>query len=147
MFASRLAVSAAFARGIPNFATTPPRAPFMEAVTIYHAMPHGLRDPLRKRVSAELYVDTTSVHAQKREALAAHASQREWLDATQGMDSYLSALDETSRSVGRMSGAFEFAEGWRRHSHLGFSPKEADPLSEALGANSLLNPGYKESLG
>lgn len=147
MFASRLAVSAAFARGIPNFETTPPREPFMDAVAIYHAMPHGLRDPLRKRVAAELYVDTTSVHAQKRAALAAHASQREWLDATQGMDSYLSAMDEASLAVGRMSGRFEFAEGWRRHSHLGFSPKEVDPLSEVLGENCLLNPDYEASLG
>jgi LmbE family N-acetylglucosaminyl deacetylase len=147
MFASRLAVSAAFARGIPNFETTPPREPFMGAVTIYHAMPHGLRDPLRKRVAAGLYVDTTSVHARKREALAAHASQRQWLDVTQGMDSYLGAMEEASRAVGRMSGKFEFSEGWRRHSHLGFSSKEVDPLLEVLGENCLLNPEYEESLG
>jgi hypothetical protein len=56
-----------------------------------------------------------------RRVLAAHASQKAWLDATQGMDSYLDAADEMAREVGRMSGRFEYAEGWRRHLHLGLS--------------------------
>jgi LmbE family N-acetylglucosaminyl deacetylase len=55
-----------------------------------------------------------------------------WLDASQGMDSYLDAGDEMSRRVGRMSGRFEHAEGWRRHLHLGFSASEQDPLADAL---------------
>src|SRR6266487_5924535 len=38
----RLAVTAAFARGMPNFQTTPARRPIENQVTIYHAMPHGL---------------------------------------------------------------------------------------------------------
>ena len=129
---SRLAVTAAFARGMPNFRTIRPRRPVAGDVTIYHAMPHGLVDPLRQPVAPELYVGTTSVHATKREALAAHASQKAWLDATQGMDSYLAAMDEMSRAVGRMSLAFEHAEGWRRHLHLGFSARDEDPLSDAL---------------
>src|SRR6185295_7984314 len=44
--ASRLAVTAAFAHGVPNFKTSPQRPAFFEDVTIYHAMPHGLRDAL-----------------------------------------------------------------------------------------------------
>jgi hypothetical protein len=32
-----------------------------------------------------------------------------------------------------MSGRCEFAEGWRRHLHLGFCAAEADPLRAALG--------------
>src|SRR5579884_4000956 len=43
----RLVVTAAFTRGIPNFKTTPSRAPRNFDTTIYHCMPHGLRDPLR----------------------------------------------------------------------------------------------------
>ena len=35
--------------------------------------------------------------------------------------------------VGRMSGRFRYAEGWRRHLHLGFCAPGADPLREALG--------------
>jgi hypothetical protein len=41
-------------------------------------------------------------------------------------------MRELMREVGRMSGRFEYAEGWRRHSHLGFCAAEADPLAAAL---------------
>jgi len=145
MNTSRLAVSAAFARGMPNFKTTPARNPRGGGVAIYHAMPHGLRDPLRKRIIPELFVNTDSTHATKRKALAAHGSQKEWLDATQGMDSYLAAMDEMSREVGRMSRGFKHAEGWRRHLHLGFSASDDDPLAEALGPFVRMNPGYNRS--
>jgi LmbE family N-acetylglucosaminyl deacetylase len=135
----RLAVTAAFARGMPNFKTVPPRAAIDRDVTVYHAMPHGLSDGLRRPIIPDAFVNTTSTHATKREALAAHHSQKAWLDASQGMDSYLQAMDDLSRAVGRMSGQFEHAEGWRRHLHLGFSAAESDPLREALGKNYLIN--------
>jgi hypothetical protein len=95
-------------------------------------MPHGLCDQLRQKVVPDGYVNTAAVHANKREALAMHASQKQWLDASQGFDSYLVAMDEMSAELGRMSGKFEHAEGWRRHLHLGYSAKEQDPLAEVL---------------
>ena len=133
MMASRLTVTAAFARGVKNYRTTPSRAGYLTSVTIYHASPHGLRDQLGHIVAPDVFVDTTSVHVKKREALACHASQREFLNQTQGFDSYLAAMDGFSRELGRMSERFEFAEGWRRHSHLGFCDEHADPLNAALG--------------
>jgi hypothetical protein len=42
-------------------------------------------------------------------------------------------MRDMSAEVGRRSGRFAFAEGWRRHSHLGFSARERDPLGELLG--------------
>jgi LmbE family N-acetylglucosaminyl deacetylase len=132
MNTARLAVTATFARGMPNFTTDPPVPPITGDVTVYHAMPHGLCDGLRRPVVPDLFVDTTSVQPLKRQALAAHASQKEWLDATQGMDSYLDAGDEAAGVVGRMSGRFAYAEGWRRHLHLGFSATDDDPLAAAL---------------
>jgi LmbE family N-acetylglucosaminyl deacetylase len=133
MNTSRLAVTAAFARGVRNYRTTPSRPADLTPVTIYHASPHGLRDQLRRLITPDAFVNTTSVHAAKREALACHASQREFLDRTQGFDSYLAAMDGFSRELGRMSERFEHAEGWRRHSHLGFCDEHADPLRDALG--------------
>jgi hypothetical protein len=65
--------------------------------------------------------------------LACHQSQRKWLDSSQGLDSYLAAMRDMSAEVGRWSGRFAFAEGWRRHSHLGFAARERDPLGELLG--------------
>ena len=140
MEACRLAVSAAFSHGIPNFTSDPPREAYFHDVTVYHAMPHGLCTPLRVPVRADAFIDTTSVHDQKRRSLAAHESQKHWLDVSQGMDSYLISMDEASKRVGALSGKFEFAEGWRRHLHLGFSTSEVDPLRDTLGGQWLETP-------
>ncbi len=146
MNACRLAVTGAFTHGMPNFQTDPPVAPFTGDVAVYHAMPHGLRDGLRRRVRAGQYVDTGSVHQVKRQALAAHRSQKEWLDVSQGMDSYLVSMDEMSGQVGKLSGKYKHAEGWRRHLHLGFSGKDFDPLSDALGDKCMIDDAYEKSL-
>lgn len=146
MTTSRLAVTATFAHGIPNFQTDPPAPSFGHDVAVYHAMPHGLCDPLRKTIHAGLYVNTTSVHPKKRAALAAHASQKNWLDVSQGMDSYLTSMDQASMAVANRAEHFEYAEGWRRHLHLGLSTTEFDPLSAALGNLAWLNPAYETSL-
>lgn len=142
----RLAVTATFARGIPNFASTPDRPAGTYDCTLYHALPHGLRDPLRRPVMAGAFVQMTAVQEQKRQALQAHQSQQHWLDLSQGMNSYLQAMDDMAREVGRQSGKFMFAEGWRRHLHLGFCGPDTDPLQE-LGADYQVNEAYERGLG
>ncbi|MCF6313234.1 MAG: PIG-L family deacetylase [Verrucomicrobiales bacterium] len=137
MNVSRLAVTAAFSRGMSNFATDPPSPAIEGDVALYHAMPHGLCDGLRRPVDADFYIDTSSVHATKRKALAAHKSQKEWLDASQGLDSYLITMDELSEQVGERSQKFKHAEGWRRHLHWGLSSQDNDPLAEILGDHYL----------
>lgn len=133
MIVARLAVTGAFARGIPNFRSQPRRKPTLEPCTIYHAMPHGQCTPMREPVVPELIVDTTRVHAAKRAALACHASQKEWLDRSQGQDNYLLTMDGFSRALGKRSRRFEHGEGWRRHLHFGFGGEKDDPLRDALG--------------
>jgi LmbE family N-acetylglucosaminyl deacetylase len=145
--ACRLAVTAAFTHGIPNFKTVPPRAAYHHDVTIYHCMPHGLRDGLRKRVWPGAYVNTAGVMKHKMQALAAHRSQQGWLDTSQGMNSFLRAMDDMSRELGRMSGKFKYAEGWRRHLHLGFSAREIDPMKDILGKNYLVSRKFERALG
>lgn len=132
MNACRLAVTAAFSRGMPNFPVDPPTLITDQPVTLYHAQPHGNRDGLWQLVRPSLFVDVSAALAEKTKMLAAHATQKQWLDESQGLDSYLESMRELSREVGRMSGRFEYAEGWRRHSHLGFCAAEADPLAAAL---------------
>ena len=141
MNVSRLAVTAAFVRGMPNFDTVPPEPTAEYDLAIYHAMPHGLRDPLRRPVQPDLFVDTTDVLDTQRAALAAHASQQAWLDASQGAADFVDVLGDMSRAVGRMSGRFTHAEGWRRHLHLGYSSRDDDdPLAAALGDRCRANP-------
>ena len=144
MITCRLTVTAAFVRGIPNYKAGD-STPTNVDCTIYHAMPHGLQDPLRRDVIPEMYVDVGSVFDTKQRALSAHKSQHEWLDSSQKMNSYLRFLEEIALLVGQRSGRFQYAEGWRRHLHYGFGRAEADPL-KALGENYLMNETYKDSL-
>jgi N-acetylglucosamine malate deacetylase 1 len=130
--ACRLAVTAAFARGMPNFVTHPARDPVEQTVTIYHAQPHGNRDPLGQVMRPQMFVDVSSAMGEKTVMLACHKSQKQWLDSSQGLDSYLETMRELMREVGQMSGRWEYAEGWRRHLHLGFCAESADPLAKVL---------------
>ncbi|MDZ4819102.1 MAG: PIG-L family deacetylase [Planctomycetota bacterium] len=132
MITSRLAVSAAFARGMPNFPASPACSAIDQPVTVYHAQPHGNCDGLGQPIVPSLFVDISSVIDQKTEMLALHQSQKSWLDRSQGMDSYLLAMQQQAAAVAKLSGKFAFAEGWRRHSHMGFCAESADPLREVL---------------
>lgn len=132
--ACRLAVTAAFARGMPNFPVDPPRPHVETKVTVYHAQPYSNQTPLREPVRPELFVDVSDLQDRKKAMLALHATQKRWLDESQGHDSYLAALAALDAQVGQFSGKFAFAEGWRRHLHLGFCGAEDDPLRAALKA-------------
>jgi LmbE family N-acetylglucosaminyl deacetylase len=142
----RLAVSAAFTRGMPNLRTKPHRQATDQELTVYHCMPHGLRDPLRRRIIPGAFVNTTAVHALKLKALAEHRSQQGWLNQSQRMNSYLLAMEAMSLEMGRLSRTFKHAEGWRRHLHLGFCGADADPLRIALKSQCRINPAYEKLL-
>lgn len=130
--ACKLGVSAAFSHGMPNLESIPPTAPYYEPVTVYHAQPVGNRQPTGELVTPHFYVDTSSVIDKKKQALGCHVSQKQWLDESQGMESYLETMLEDSRAVGSLSGKFEYAEGWRRREHRGFCNLNDDPLRAAL---------------
>ena len=142
----RLAVTAAFTRGMPNFKSVPSRPTADYDVTIYHAMTYGMVDPLRRRIIPGAFVNTTSVHKKQLEGLSAHKSQQTWLDVSQGMNSFLLTAEDHTRAMGKLSKKFKYAEGWRRHLHSGYSARDTDPLAEALGRNYLLNKAYERSL-
>lgn len=136
--AARLAVFAAFSRGMPNWKSSPQKPAFSEDIAVYHAQPHGNRTPSKQLVTPELFVDTSDLMARKRELLECHASQNTWLDESQGMSSYLQTMSDLNAEVGEMSGRFAFAEGWTQHLHLGLAASaDFDPLSEALSFWSL----------
>lgn len=130
--ACRLATSAAFAHGMPNFPSDPPVPVYMDPVTVYHAQPVHNKIPTGEPVTPHFFVDTTDVMDKKVQSLACHASQKQWLDESQGMDSYLETAREIGREMGRQSGKFQYAEGWRRRQHWGFCGPDDDPLAGAL---------------
>lgn len=129
----RLAVSAAFFRGMSNCPVIPPTPPVDQDMTVYHAMPYGLRDPLNRCVVPDFVVDISDVIDNKTAFLARHRSQKEWLDVSQGLDAYLDSMREQSREAGVFSKAFSYAEGWTRHLHLGLCTQQANPLCDLLG--------------
>jgi LmbE family N-acetylglucosaminyl deacetylase len=128
----RTVVTAAFCRGMKNFPVEPKNEPISKPVSLYHSLPYGLTDPLRRAVKADFYVDVTPYIDWKAEMLAKHASQKEWLDVSQGMDAYLITMKEMTAEMGKMSQEFNYAEGWIRHSHLGFCDNKVNPLPEIL---------------
>jgi N-acetylglucosamine malate deacetylase 1 len=137
MNTARVAVTAAFLRGVKNYRSIPPEAAVLTDVMVYHATPHILTDSMRRPIIPEMYVDVSEVMPEKERMLACHASQQEWLDASQGFDSYLGTMRDAARAVGKMSGRFQFAEGWRRHSHVGFSRRDGNPVMDLLGSRCL----------
>jgi LmbE family N-acetylglucosaminyl deacetylase len=142
MITGRIASTAAFVRGMRNFVTRPPRPPVEEDVVIYHAQPTGHRTRMKSLVRPEIYVDVSPVLQRKRELLAQHASQKDWLDRSQGYDSYLNASRERDAELGKISGVFSHAEGWRRHLHIGYAARDIDPLADLLGALCRVDPAW-----
>lgn len=130
--AARLAVGAAFARGMNNFQTRPSTEPYGHDVAVYHAQPHGNRDPMGNLVRPRIFVDVSEQMEKKQALLACHESQARWLDESQKMNSYVQTMVDLNREVGEMSQQFEYAEGWTQHIHLGLSEAGFDPLQAEM---------------
>ena len=90
---------------------------------------------MRNLVVPELFVDIGSQMATKEQMLSCFESQKEWLDETQGRDDILETMRQVCSEVAGMSGLQEvkYAEGWRQHSHVGYSNRDLDLLSQVLG--------------
>ena len=127
---ARTVVTAAFCRGMKNFPGQPKVQSISKPVTLYHSLPYGLIDPLRKPVRGDFYVDVESFMEHKTEMLAKHKSQKEWLDVSQGLNAYLITMKQMCAEVGKLSGSFNYAEGWIRHSYLGFCNEDENLLAE-----------------
>ena len=128
----RLVVTAAFSHAIPNFVTKPVTPQYAEPVRVYHAPPHGLSDALDVPFQPDLLIDIGSTMKTKRQMLACHKSQQEWLASTQGMHAYVREMEQMCAKMGKLGRNLKYAEAWRRHSHLGFCPGGFDPLRAIL---------------
>jgi len=146
--AGRLAVTAAFCRGMTNAKTFPPSADkaYDAPVAVYHSMPHSITDALRRPVVAGLYVDVEEMIPKKKVMLGCHRSQKEWLDISQGMDAYLEDMEYRALYWGRRSKKFKFAEGWLRHNPIGFCAPDFNPLKDVLGDLCLINQEFEDSI-
>jgi N-acetylglucosamine malate deacetylase 1 len=133
MNTARITTTAVFTIAMPNFSVTPPVDSLVKNVALYHALPYGLHDMLMNRVTPHFFTDISSVLQRKQEMLGLHASQRNWLDESQRLDSYLQTMVDQDREVGNMSGRYTFAEGWIQHNPLGYGDAGFKPLQDLLG--------------
>lgn len=131
---ARLVITACFSRAMGHYASIPQHNPTSQDVFLYHCQPHLNRDGMRNLVVPSVFVNISPTHDTKLQMLACHESQRQWLDETQGLDDYLNSMRQSSAEVACMSGqdGWQYAEGFRQHSHVGFSASDRDPLVEVL---------------
>jgi LmbE family N-acetylglucosaminyl deacetylase len=128
--ASVLVRDACFCAPAPNYATREASpAPALDAIPhLYFADPVGGVDREGRLVAADFYVDVSEFFAVKREMLAEHRSQREWLQKHHGLDDYMIMMEEHTRARGH-AGGMALAEGFR---HYTGHPYPATPLLEEL---------------
>ena len=132
---ARLAITACFSRAMRHYRSDPPQEPTDQDVYLYHAQPHLNRDGMRTLVVPDMFVNITGQMDTKLRMLGCHESQRQWLDETQGLDDYLESMRQSGAEVARLSGqsGWDYAEGFRQHSHVGFSTRDGNLLAEVLG--------------
>lgn len=137
--AARLAVSATFIKASFGFQSVPARPPVDGPVAVYHAQPHGNSGPLLEPIRPHFLVDIENKLQRKSDSLSCHRSQEQWLQATQNIASLGIGMEAECREIAHMGGGqFAAAEGWRRHLHFGFGPKDFDPLTETLEPMGLI---------
>ncbi len=113
---SALVRDACFAAPARNYDTRDPHsaAPLPAIPHLYFMDPIGGEDREGTPVKADFYVDVASVFEKKKEMLACHRSQREWLLKHHGIDDYIAQMERWTRVIGRGAG-LDLAEGFRRY--------------------------------
>jgi hypothetical protein len=96
--------------------------------------PVGGRDRENNVVRPDLIVDVAGTFERKREMLAEHASQREWLRAHHGVDEYLLAMERWTRERGALAGV-SHGEGFRQY--RGHPYPESPLLQELLSGAAI----------
>ncbi len=128
---SQLVRDAVFNSSLPNYATPGGEKPGSGVPYLYYADPIEGLDLFGNRAPVSCVVDVSAVIDRKVDALAKHASQREWLRAQHGMDDYINHMKEWAARRGKLIGA-TYAEGFCQH--RGHPHPADDVLGELLGA-------------
>ncbi|MEK6237737.1 MAG: PIG-L family deacetylase [Planctomycetales bacterium] len=113
---SRLVRDGCFNASCPNYSTRQwEPAPATDKIPhLYYVDPIEGVDPWGQPIRPHFRVDVTETFSLKRDMLACHDSQREWLRAQHGVDEYLESQRRWSALRGKEAGV-EFAEAFRQH--------------------------------
>lgn len=131
-FTSRLVRDACFCAAAPNYETEAgdPADPIDHIPALFYSDPVEGVDLFGTPARPSFVVDISTHIDLKRELLACHESQREWLRAQHGIDQYLIAMEHWASTCGSYAGV-PFGEGYRQH--LGHAFPHEPILSETLG--------------
>jgi LmbE family N-acetylglucosaminyl deacetylase len=132
---SILVRDALFASSVPNYKTGPSQA-LQSIPHLYFMDPIEGRDRAGNRIAPEFAVDVTKFFDRKREMLAAHASQRNWVLKQHGVDDYIGSMEAWTAKRGRMFGV-AYAEGFRQYTG---TPYPRTKLLQELVGCELLFP-------
>jgi LmbE family N-acetylglucosaminyl deacetylase len=136
---SLLVRDACFAASCPNYATRQwEPAPTLPGIPhLYFVDPLEGNNRGRMRVPVDFHVDVSRVFATKRQMLACHASQREWLLRQHGIDEYLQSQARWGAVRGAEIGV-EQAEAFRQY--RGHPYPHDDLLLSAIRQDGKGNP-------
>jgi LmbE family N-acetylglucosaminyl deacetylase len=134
--ASALVRDACFAAPAENYKTGDPApAPRLERIPhLYFMDPVEGRDRNGAAVLPECIVDVSGVFPRKREMLAAHASQRNWLREHHGIDDYLNLMEQWTVARGQLAG-LSHGEGFRLYATHPYPTSRL--LEQLLGARAI----------
>jgi LmbE family N-acetylglucosaminyl deacetylase len=125
---STIVQTACFSSGIKNMEVEVP--PYEPVPYLYYCDPMEGKDMFGRPVIPSRYVDISGEIEVKKEMLAHHESQRNWLLSHHKMDEYIIAMKRFASDRGAKAGVL-YAEGFRQH--LGHSFPQDNILLQELG--------------
>jgi LmbE family N-acetylglucosaminyl deacetylase len=127
---SRIVRGATFAAPIPNFLYGHLDHPPLDHIPyLFYCDPLEGKDVYGNPIRPKFLIDITDVLEVKAEALAKHASQRDWLLKHHGVDEFVIAMRNWAADQGKRCGVAA-AEGFRQH--LGHSYPQDNLLGTLL---------------
>ena len=129
----RLVRDACFAAGVPNFGTAGNEKPVSGIPHLYYFPPSGCIDNVGNPIEPHFVVDVSDEVELKKDMLACHASQREWLMRHHGMDEYIESMLRRGAKMGERIGVHH-AEGFLQH--VGQPYPQDNKILEWLGMDS-----------
>ena len=143
---SSLIRNACFNAPIPNYSTKDltPAKHIGSVPYLYYAQPTEGVDIFGKEITPQFYVDISEVDQRKKELLACHESQRNWLRQHHGMDEYLDSVSRWNAALGERASLpgrkVISAEGFRQH--LGHAYPRNNILKELLPEQVIVEAAY-----
>jgi LmbE family N-acetylglucosaminyl deacetylase len=128
---SKIVRAATFAAPIPNFLHGRHDHPPLDHIPyLYYCDPLDGKDAFGNVIRPAFRIDIAGVIGVKAQALAAHASQRNWLAKHHLVDNYITSMTDWAEHQGKLAGV-KYAEGFRQH--LGHSYPQDNRLGRLLG--------------